>query len=80
MGTSKMRVTDLERENLEAHVDLSAERYDYMEERMSDLEDSVEKLQKSMDQMNKDYTKMIISTAFAIIAGLSSVIFTLMTK
>ena len=43
------RVTNLERTNLEAHVDLCAERYENMEKRLNNLDDKFEKLESRLD-------------------------------
>lgn len=83
--------TDLERENLEAHVELEAERHTFLEGRVKSLESSmheqekkmeqVEKnLTKAIEQMGKDFNKLIIGTAGAIIAGLASAVFTYISK
>jgi hypothetical protein len=86
-----IRVTDLERENLEAHVDLSAERFDYIDLRITAVEKTSEEHGKSINHLKTENTKlvddlknkinnMIISAAGAIIVGLASAVFTFLTK
>jgi len=69
-----IRQSRLERENLEAHVDLCAERYRVLEEKFTNLEekvndsnkrieekldDSTRRLEKKVDQISNDMTEMI---------------------
>lgn len=71
----------LERENLEAHVDLCAERYRVLEEKFNRLETKVDQIADTMGKMaEKQATdkaagnKLIIGAAATVIAGLLSTI------
>lgn len=46
--------TQLERTNLEAHVDLCAERYRVLEEKVSNIEDRLGRIEDSVQQMRLD--------------------------
>ena len=77
---SAMRTTNLERENLEAHVDLCAERYTYLETRLATIEIKVEGLAKSIDDSRSSMAKVIIGATATIIAGLISTVVTILMK
>lgn len=78
MGTIK--TTSLERENLEAHVDLCAERYTQLELRLSNLENKVETVHKDVLDGQKSLSKVIIGTTGTIIAGLMSIALAFLMK
>jgi uncharacterized protein YlxW (UPF0749 family) len=71
----------LERENLEAHVDLCAERYRVLEEKFTRLEAKVDQIADSVtrmaDKQSQDKlasNKLIIGAAGTVIAGLLSTV------
>jgi len=71
----------LERENLEAHVDLCAERYRVLEEKLIRLESKVDSLANTIALMaEKQQTdkasnnKLVIGAAATVIAGLLSTV------
>jgi len=66
--------TSLEKENLEAHVDLCAQRYEVLEGRLTKIEDKVEAIHKDITEGQKSMTKVLIGTAGTIVAGLLSTI------
>lgn len=66
--------TNLEKENLEAHVDLCAQRYEVLESRLTKIEEKVEHIHKDMTEGQKSMTKVLIGTAGTIVAGLLSTI------
>lgn len=68
------KTTDLERENLEAHVDLCQQRYEALEGRLSKIEQKVEHIHKDITEGQKSMTKVLIGTAGTIVAGLLSTI------
>lgn len=72
--------TELERTNLEAHVDLCAERYKQLELRLSTIEVKVENLGKSISESNTSMQKVIIGATATILGGLLSVVVTLLMK
>lgn len=66
--------TELEKENLEAHVDLCAQRYTVLESRLTNIENKVENIHQDMIEGQKSMTKVLIGTAGTIVAGLLSTI------
>ena len=66
--------TDLEKENLEAHVDLCQQRYKQLESRLDKIEKKVESIHSDMNDGQKSMTKVLIGTAGTIVAGLLSTI------
>ena len=69
-----MSTTALEKENLEAHVDLCEQRYKNLESRMQNIETKVEYIHKDIVEGQKSMTKVIIGAAGTIVAGLLSTI------
>jgi hypothetical protein len=76
-----MNQSRLERENLEAHVDLCAERYRVLEEKFNRLETKVDGIAESMDRMIEKQaseksanTKLIMGAAATVIMGLLSTV------
>jgi hypothetical protein len=72
--------TDIEKENLEAHVELCAQRYTSLENRLTNIEDKVSGLQKLIEDSHNSMTKVIIGTAGTVVAGVLSVLVVLLTK
>ena len=75
-----IETTKLERENLEAHVDLCAQRYQILEARLSTIEAKVESIHKDIMKGNQSMSKVIISSATTVVAGLLGLIATLILK
>ena len=67
-----MSTTNLEKENLEAHVDLCEQRYKNLETRMVNIESKVEHIHRDITAGQKSMTKVIIGDAGTIVAGLLS--------
>ena len=76
----RILMSDLEKTNLEAHVDLCAERYKALEARLSAIEEKVAGLHSEMLKGNSGMTKTIIVATGAIVTGLLSTIVTLLMK
>jgi tetrahydromethanopterin S-methyltransferase subunit G len=68
------KATDLEKENLEAHVDLCAQRYEVLEGRLSKIEEKVEHIHNDITHGNKSMIKVVVGAAGTIVAGLLSTI------
>jgi hypothetical protein len=66
--------TSLERQSLEAHVDLCALRYKQLDDRLTSLEGKVDDMHKDIVQGQKSLTKVIVGTAGTVIAGVLSVV------
>ena len=71
------KATDLERENLEAHVDLCQQRYENLESRLTKIEEKVDSIHKDVVEGQKSMTKVLIGAAGTIVAGLLSTIIVL---
>ena len=69
--------TELEKENLEAHVDLCQQRYEALEGRLSKIEEKVDSIHKDVVEGQKSMTKVLIGAAGTIVAGLLSTIIVL---
>ena len=72
--------TDLEKQNLEAHVDLCSERYKGLHDRLSAIEVRLGKMNEEMTQGHKSQTKTIIATAGTVVAGLLSTVVVILMK
>lgn len=68
------RATDLERENLEAHVDLCEQRYIHLEKRLGNVEEKVQHIHDDLGKSHSSLIKVIIGTSGTIIAGLLSTV------
>lgn len=75
MSTS---TTSLERESLEAHVDLCALRYQQLDTRLTTLEKKVDDIHTDIVEGQKSLTKVIIGTAGTVIAGVLGVVVTVL--
>lgn len=72
------RATELERENLEAHVDLCQQRYEQLEGRLSKVEEKIDHLHEDITNGNKSMIKVLIGATGTIVAGLLSTIVVLL--
>ena len=61
------RATKLEKESLEAHVDLCEQRYNNLELRLSKIETKVEHIHADITNNNKSMTKVLIGATGTII-------------
>lgn len=77
---SIIKTTSLERENLEAHVDLCAERYSHLETRLTLIEGKVDKIQKEILEGNNSMAKVIIGSATSVVVALVTTIATILMK
>lgn len=66
--------TSLEKQSLEAHVDLCALRYQQLDQRLTNLETKVDKIHEDIVSGQKSLTKVIIGTAGTVIAGVLSIV------
>lgn len=72
--------TDIEKTNLESHVELCALRYTALETRLVAIETKVGSLQKTIEQSHLSTIKILIGTAGTVIAGVLSTMVVLITK
>ncbi len=68
------RATDLEKQNLEAHVDLCEQRYNNLEKRLGGVEQKVQHIHDDLGKSHSSLIKVIIGTSGTIIAGLLSTV------
>jgi len=87
MAVEVLLARDIEKENLEAHVELCAERYRRLEEKFENLEGKITEvssdlatLKTSMSKDNKVVIKTLIATAGTIIVALISTAAAVLTK
>ena len=76
-----MQQSRLERENLEAHVDLCAERYRVLEEKLDNIHEKFDRMEEAIERLSekaitdsKSNNKVLIGAAATVIAGLLSTI------
>jgi hypothetical protein len=67
-------ITSLEKESLEAHVDLCALRYSNLDNRLNNVETTLKEIHTDIKVGQQSMTKVLIGTAGTVIAGLLSTI------
>ena len=72
--------TELEKQNLEAHVDLCSERYDRLHDRLSAIEVRLGRISEDMRTGQKSHSKTLIATAGTVLAGVLSTIVVILMK
>lgn len=72
--------TSLERESLEAHVDLCAMRYEVLEKRLDAMDNKIDTLAQRYDKGNNQLIKIIIGSAGSIVAGILSLVVVILMK
>ena len=70
----------LEKENLEAHVDLCALRYEQLDQRLTNVEEKIDNIHSDIVEGQKSMTKVLIGTAGTIVAGLLSTIIVILLQ
>jgi uncharacterized protein YhaN len=75
-----MSTTELEKQNLEAHVDLCSERYKGLHDRLSAIELRLAKMNEDMGTSHKSSQKTIIATAGTVVASLLSIVVVILMK
>lgn len=66
--------TELERTNLEAHVDLCAQRYEMLDTRLTNVENELKRISEDIRSGNSSLIKVIIGTTGTIVAALLSTV------
>lgn len=72
--------SDIEKESLEAHVELCAVRYGQLESRLTNIEKKVASLQDTVEKSSLNTIKVLIGTAGTIIVGMLSTLAVIITK
>lgn len=75
-----LKPTDIEKNNLESHVELCALRYQTLETRLTNIECKVITLSEKIEESQSSMSKVIIGATATIIAGLLSTIVTILIK
>jgi len=68
----------LEKESLEAHVDLCALRYEQMDKRLTQVEEKIDNIHEDIKNGNQSLVKVLIGATGTIVAGLLSTIVVLL--
>jgi tetrahydromethanopterin S-methyltransferase subunit G len=69
-----VKAADIEKENLEAHVELCQQRYEVLERRLTAVENKLEDVHSDIQNGNKSLIKVLIGATGTIVAGLLSTI------
>ena len=72
--------TDIEKENLESHVELCALRYGELERRLGNIEEKVGKLADAIEESRGSMMKVLIGTAGTVVAGVLSTLIIILSK
>lgn len=75
-----MATTDIEKESLEAHVELCAIRYEQLGTRLTAVEGKISTLQTTIETSSLNTIKILIGTAGTIIVAVLSLIGVIVTK
>ena len=73
-------MSDLEKTNLEAHVELCTQRFQRINERLDEIETKLDEINKCMMRNNGSTIKTVIYSAGTVIAGLLSTIVVILIK
>lgn len=72
--------TDIEKTNLESHVELCALRYSALESRLTAIEKKVSTLQDTIEKSHMSTVKILIGTAGTVVAGVLSTLVVILMK
>jgi chaperonin cofactor prefoldin len=75
-----MSTKEIEKDNLELHVELCAARYETLEKRLNSIETKVEGLANTIQESQHSMTKVMIGTAGTVVAGVISTIVVILMK
>lgn len=71
---------EIEKTNLEVHVDLCAQRYQSLDRRLLNIEEKFAELGDSIKNNHDSMTRVLIGTAGTVIASLLAVLVAVLTK
>ena len=80
LNKETMSTTEREKQNLEAHVDLCAERYKGLHDRLTAIEQTLQRINADMISSQKGTSRTLIATAGTVVAGLLSTIVVILMK
>lgn len=75
-----LKPTDIEKNNLESHVELCALRYQNLETRLTTIESKVVSLAEKIQESQSSMSKVVIGATATIVAGLLSTVVTILIK
>lgn len=78
--TDNMPTTALEKQSLEAHVDLCAMRYKQLDTRLTTLEVKMDGVAEAISKANNSMRGVIITSTATIVTGLLGLITTILLK
>jgi hypothetical protein len=74
------KTTEIEKESLEAHVELCAVRYSQLELRLDSVEKKISSLHDIVEKGQLNTIKVLIGTAGTVIVGVLSLLAVILTK
>jgi hypothetical protein len=77
---STLDTIDVEKENLSAHVDLCAQRYQSLDERLTKIEGKFEELQTLIQSGHESMTRILIGTAGTVLTGILGLVVVILQK
>jgi len=77
---SKPMSAEIEKENLEAHVELCSIRYQHLADRLDVIEQKVADLAEVVEKGQMSMIKVLIGTAGTVVAGVLSTLVVILTK
>jgi len=75
-----MSATNIEKESLEAHVELCQQRYENLDRRLNKIESKVERVHQDIVDGNKAMIKVFIGAAATVIVGFLSTVAVILEK
>ena len=75
-----LQPTDIEKENLESHVELCALRYQNLEQRLAVIETKVGSLATKIEDSHHSMSKVIIGATATVVSGLIATVVTILMK
>jgi hypothetical protein len=73
-------IIDIERTNLEAHVDLCAQRYKSLDDRLTSIEGKFGDLKKLIEDGHSSMIKVLVGTAGTVITGILGLVVVVLQK
>ena len=71
---------DIEKENLEAHVELCGYRFTQLDQRLTKIEGKVSLLQETIEKSHHSMIKVLVGTAGTVVAGVISTLIVVLQK
>jgi len=77
---STLDTIEIEKENLSAHVDLCAQRYQSLDDRLTKIEGKFTELQELIQSGHESMTKIMIGTAGTVLTGILGLVVVILQK